>query len=56
MSFYLWIRFLDLAHRNALGLLKQNRIETWLFALEPRSGAAGCEGIRVLRAMPESGI
>jgi Ni/Fe-hydrogenase subunit HybB-like protein len=34
LSFYLWIRFLDLAHRNALSLLKLNRIETWLFALE----------------------
>jgi Ni/Fe-hydrogenase subunit HybB-like protein len=34
LSVYLWIRFLDLIHRNALGLLKQNRIETWLFALE----------------------
>jgi Ni/Fe-hydrogenase subunit HybB-like protein len=34
VSFYLWIRFLDLLHRHALGLLKQNRIETWLFALE----------------------
>lgn len=34
LSVYLWIRFLDLAHRNALVLLKQNRIETWLFALE----------------------
>jgi Ni/Fe-hydrogenase subunit HybB-like protein len=34
LSVYLWIRFLDLVHRNALGLLKQNRIETWLFALE----------------------
>jgi Ni/Fe-hydrogenase subunit HybB-like protein len=34
LSFYLWIRFLDLVHRNALVLLKQNRIETWLFALE----------------------
>src|SRR5689334_14738628 len=34
MSVYLWIRFLDLAHRSAFGLLRQNRIETWLFALE----------------------
>jgi len=34
LSFYLWIRFLDLLHRNALGLLTHNRIETWLFALE----------------------
>jgi len=34
MSVYLWIRFLDLVHRDALGLLLQNRTETWLFALE----------------------
>jgi Ni/Fe-hydrogenase subunit HybB-like protein len=34
MSVYLWIRFLDLAHRHTFGLLTQNRIETWLFALE----------------------
>jgi Ni/Fe-hydrogenase subunit HybB-like protein len=34
MSVYLWIRFLDLSHRNVLGLLTVNRIETWLFALE----------------------
>jgi Ni/Fe-hydrogenase subunit HybB-like protein len=34
MSVYLWIRFLDLSHRNAWGLLKENRIETWLFGLE----------------------
>src|SRR3954454_23983267 len=34
MSVYLWIRFLDLAHRDALRLLTQNRMETWLFALE----------------------
>ena len=34
LSLYLWIRFLDLSHRHALGLLTQNRIETWLFALE----------------------
>src|SRR5665811_1317869 len=34
MSVYLWIRFLDLAHRDVLGLLRRNRIETWLFALE----------------------
>jgi len=34
LSVYLWIRFLDLLHRNALVLLRQNRIETWLFALE----------------------
>jgi Ni/Fe-hydrogenase subunit HybB-like protein len=34
MSVYLWIRFLDLFHRQAFGLLTRNRIETWLFALE----------------------
>jgi Ni/Fe-hydrogenase subunit HybB-like protein len=34
MSVYLWIRFLDLFHRQAFGLLRRNRIETWLFALE----------------------
>ena len=34
LSVYLWIRFLDLGHRGALGLLLENRIETWLFALE----------------------
>ena len=34
MSVYLWIRFLDLAHRGVLGLLLRNRIETWLFLLE----------------------
>jgi Ni/Fe-hydrogenase subunit HybB-like protein len=34
MSVYLWVRFLDLSHRHVLGLLAQNRIETWLFALE----------------------
>ncbi|HEY2015383.1 MAG TPA: NrfD/PsrC family molybdoenzyme membrane anchor subunit, partial [Bryobacteraceae bacterium] len=34
MSVYLWIRFLDLSHRHVFGLLAQNRIETWLFALE----------------------
>jgi Ni/Fe-hydrogenase subunit HybB-like protein len=34
LSVYLWIRFLDLSHRHAFGLLAQNRIETWLFALE----------------------
>ena len=34
MSVYLWIRFLDLGHRHVFGLLTQNRIETWLFALE----------------------
>jgi len=34
MSVYLWIRFLDLAHRGAFALLTRNRIETWLFMLE----------------------
>jgi Ni/Fe-hydrogenase subunit HybB-like protein len=34
LSVYLWVRFLDLSHRHVFGLLKQNRIETWLFALE----------------------
>ena len=34
MSVYLWIRFLDLSHRHAFGLLARNRTETWLFALE----------------------
>jgi Ni/Fe-hydrogenase subunit HybB-like protein len=34
MSVYLWIRFLDLAHRHAFGLLARNREETWLFLLE----------------------
>jgi Ni/Fe-hydrogenase subunit HybB-like protein len=34
MSVYLWIRFLDLAHRHVFGLLAQNREETWLFLLE----------------------
>jgi len=34
LSVYLWIRFLDLSHRHVFGLLTQNRIETWLFALE----------------------
>ena len=34
MSVYLWIRFLDLLHRNALVLLARNRTETWLFGLE----------------------
>ena len=34
MSVYLWIRFLDLSHRHVFGLLTQNRMETWLFALE----------------------
>jgi Ni/Fe-hydrogenase subunit HybB-like protein len=31
---YLWLRFLDLARRNVLGLLGRNRMETWLFLLE----------------------
>jgi Ni/Fe-hydrogenase subunit HybB-like protein len=34
MSVYLWLRFLDMSHRHVFGLLTQNRIETWLFALE----------------------
>jgi Ni/Fe-hydrogenase subunit HybB-like protein len=34
MSVYLWIRFLDLAHRGVFPLLRANRIETWLFVLE----------------------
>ena len=34
LSVYLWIRFLDMSHRHVFGLLAQNRIETWLFALE----------------------
>jgi len=34
LSVYLWIRFLDLSHRHVFGLLAQNRIETWLIALE----------------------
>jgi len=34
MSVYLWVRFLDLSHRHVFGLLRVNRIETWLFALE----------------------
>jgi Ni/Fe-hydrogenase subunit HybB-like protein len=34
MSVFLWIRLLDLGHRNALFLLRQNRVETWLFLLE----------------------
>jgi Ni/Fe-hydrogenase subunit HybB-like protein len=34
MSVFLWIRFLDLFHRDALQLLSRNRIETWLFGLE----------------------
>jgi Ni/Fe-hydrogenase subunit HybB-like protein len=31
---FLFVRFLDLQHRGALALLRQNRTETWLFALE----------------------
>ena len=34
MSAYLWLRFLDMAHRGVFGLLLRNRTETWLFALE----------------------
>ena len=34
MTVYLWIRFLDMSHRHVFGLLAQNRVETWLFALE----------------------
>jgi Ni/Fe-hydrogenase subunit HybB-like protein len=34
MSVFLWLRFLDLAHRDALRLLTRNRVETWLFLLE----------------------
>jgi Ni/Fe-hydrogenase subunit HybB-like protein len=34
LTVYLWIRFLDMSHRHVFGLLTQNRIETWLFALE----------------------
>jgi Ni/Fe-hydrogenase subunit HybB-like protein len=34
LSVYLWIRLIDLGHRDALRLLSQNRIETWLFLLE----------------------
>jgi Ni/Fe-hydrogenase subunit HybB-like protein len=34
MSTYLWIRFIDMAHRGVFGLLLRNRTETWLFALE----------------------
>src|SRR5262249_10495684 len=34
LSFYLWIRFLDLSHRHVLALLTRNRTETWLFLLE----------------------
>ncbi|MFN7995958.1 MAG: Ni/Fe-hydrogenase cytochrome b subunit [Bryobacteraceae bacterium] len=31
---FLFIRFLDLQHRGALALLRENRTETWLFGLE----------------------
>jgi len=31
---YLMIRYVDLSHRGALGLLSRNRTETWLFGLE----------------------
>jgi Ni/Fe-hydrogenase subunit HybB-like protein len=34
MTVYLWVRFLDLYRRGVIGLLAQNRMETWLFALE----------------------
>jgi Ni/Fe-hydrogenase subunit HybB-like protein len=34
MSTYLWLRFLDMAHRGVFGLLLRNRTETWLFGLE----------------------
>ncbi|HYW46110.1 MAG TPA: Ni/Fe-hydrogenase cytochrome b subunit [Bryobacteraceae bacterium] len=34
LGVYLWVRFLDLTHRQAWGLLSRNRIETWMFALE----------------------
>jgi len=34
MSVYLWLRFVDLARRDVLGLLMRNRMETWLFFLE----------------------
>src|ERR1044071_3721967 len=34
LSVYLTIRYLDLSKRGALGLLAQNRTETWLFGLE----------------------
>jgi Ni/Fe-hydrogenase subunit HybB-like protein len=33
-TFYLTIRFLDLSRRGALGLILENRIESYLFALE----------------------
>jgi Ni/Fe-hydrogenase subunit HybB-like protein len=31
---FLFVRFLDLAQRDALSLLRENRTETWLFGLE----------------------
>ena len=31
---FLFLRFLDLEHRGALPLLRENRTETWLFGLE----------------------
>ena len=34
MTVYLWLRFLDLGRRHVLGLLAENRPETWLFLLE----------------------
>jgi len=34
LAVYLWLRFLDLSHRQVLGLLAVNRTETWLFWLE----------------------
>jgi Ni/Fe-hydrogenase subunit HybB-like protein len=34
LAVYLMVRYLDLSHRGALALLRENRIETWLFLLE----------------------
>ena len=34
LTTYLFARFLDVAQRGVLGLLKENRTETWLFGLE----------------------
>jgi Ni/Fe-hydrogenase subunit HybB-like protein len=34
LTFYLALRFWDMAKRGTLSLLQQNRIETWLFAVE----------------------
>jgi Ni/Fe-hydrogenase subunit HybB-like protein len=34
LAVYLTIRYLDLSHRGAFALLRQNRTETWLFLLE----------------------